>query len=150
MGLRSKHFTKQFFERHFAEELKKNEIDLQNGYPDTGNGLYSMKLPHAAWKEINNQQRTHLNLLEQHAPLCFFMLIAGLSFTKLTVILQIWHIIGRFMYNIGYRWKGPNGRILGVFIFTLPSAIGLLGLAFASGWNLGGGVDGFISFAVGK
>lgn len=35
-----------------------------NGYPDSGNGRYSMDLSYAEWYSFNNWQRVHYNFLE--------------------------------------------------------------------------------------
>jgi uncharacterized membrane protein YecN with MAPEG domain len=114
MGTREKFFTKEFFEKNFPEELKKNEIDLKHGYPDVGSGFYAQKLPHDQWKEINNLQRVHMNFLETITPAVVTMLISGLVYTRITIILQVAYIIGRILFLVGYKKSGPKGRLVGM------------------------------------
>lgn len=148
MGVRKKHFTKEFFEKNFPEELKNKEIDLKAGYPDVGSGLYSHKLSHAAWKDINNAQRAHFNFLETFAPIALFMLISGLVYTRLTVILQIAYVIGRFLYTSLYKSKGPNGRLLGALINLTVLAVFMITSLIAA-FQLGGGVEGLTGLITG-
>lgn len=149
MGPRKKVFTKEFFEKHFPNELKAGEIDLKVGYPDTGSGLYSMKLSHKDWAAVNNAQRTHINFLEVFAPMALFYLISGLVFPRLTVILEIANIIGRICYNTGYIAGGPKGRILGAAInLTVMSVLAITTLTAA--YQIGGGIDGLVKLLTGQ
>jgi uncharacterized MAPEG superfamily protein len=149
MGARKKYFTKDFFEKNFPAELKNGEIDTRYGYPDVGSGQYSMKLPHAAWRDINNAQRGHLNFLETALPVVIFSLVAGLSYTRLTVLLQIAYTVGRFFYASLYKAKGPEGRLIGVLILDL-ALVALFITSALSAWSLGGGFDGLKTLIVGK
>ena len=57
-------FMRQFDDIHakaFPGKTKAPEF----GYPDTGCGYYSKKLPYADWLKMNNGQRAQINFLEQ-------------------------------------------------------------------------------------
>lgn len=66
--LRYKYFSQEFLEKHFGEEHRKafpNDKKLpKGGYPDTGSGVYSRKLPYKEWFELNVGQRIHGNYVE--------------------------------------------------------------------------------------
>ena len=81
-GTRKQTFGKQYMEENFGEkhrlalgpETKPND----EGYPDTGTGIYSMSLPYKKWYEFNLKQRGHLNFLETVVQAMVFTLVAGL------------------------------------------------------------------------
>jgi len=54
MPLRKKYFTSDFLQSNFGELHKTNFGDSPaiNGYPDTGNGIYTDKLSFAAWYDF--------------------------------------------------------------------------------------------------
>jgi hypothetical protein len=55
------------------------------------------------------------------------------------------YIVGRVLYGIGYRAKGPAGRTVGVVLLD-PALLALLISAIMSGVALSGGVGGLTHF----
>ncbi|CAG9325812.1 unnamed protein product [Blepharisma stoltei] len=130
---RLKTFTPRFMKENFTEEFIEafhREPDFQ-GYPDTGSGRFSKKLPLKDWYDFNNAQRIQWNYLEgAHAPLVCIP-IAGLEFPYWTIGLGAAYIIGRTVYSIGYKMSGSRGRGIGAAILDI-SLLGLLIVAFVS------------------
>lgn len=146
---RKKVFTLEFFKKNFEKELKEDGIDTRLGYPDVGSGYYSQKLSHSEWKQINNAQRGHVNFLETVVPVLMFMLVSGLSFPRLTIILQTVYVVARWFYAANYTKSGPKGRYAPVMVIYF-CFVSLSLTAFASAYLLGGGIEGLVSTFVGK
>eukprot|EP01101_Sappina_pedata_P009924 TRINITY_DN6130_c0_g1_i1.p1 TRINITY_DN6130_c0_g1~~TRINITY_DN6130_c0_g1_i1.p1 ORF type:complete len:176 (+),score=93.84 TRINITY_DN6130_c0_g1_i1:65-592(+) len=139
--LRNKLFTKAFVSEHFPE--LKGQFP-KGGYPDTGNGRFSDKLSFEQWKQFNDYQRVHQNFVEGVATSITLQLICGLFFPRLAAILGFIYIIGRFIYGVGYRSKGANGRFIGVLFFDVALLL-LLGGSLFGAFTNGGGVNGFLN-----
>ncbi len=144
-SLRRSLFDKPFFEKNFPE-LKDNIPD--SGYPDNGSGVFSHKLPLDKWMLFNCAQRCHMNYLEGIIPILAFLLVSGLVYTRLAFICGMVYLMGREMYNIGYKNKGASGRIVGALI--LDAALLVLFVAsLMAAWNLGNGFDGMMKLVLG-
>jgi len=136
-GKRSKLFTPEFYEKHFPSW--KGKITSTEGYPDMGSGRISDKLNDSDWFAFNNAQRAHYNYLEQAHTVVIALLIAGLTYTRLSILLGAVYIIGRELYSWGYRSGGPKARTPGAVTQDL-SLLALIVIAFMSAWSLGGGL----------
>lgn len=90
----------------------------RSGYPDTGNGRYSMDWSYAQWFEFNLWQRVQYNFLEQLTPILVWVLIGALYQPLASAILGFVYFIGRIFYSIGYC-KSPAHRVVGAIICDL-------------------------------
>ena len=134
---RAKAFSQEFLNKHFGEQHKKDfgvEI-TKGGYPDMGSGRYSDKLTYKEWYEFNNAQRAHYNFIEQIGPILTLLLVAAIRLPTAAGWLGLTYCVGRLLYTIGYVFKGPKGRMIGVLLVDV-GLIGLVGTAFASAWKL--------------
>ena len=64
---RSKLFPQDWMEEKFGKahsEALNGSMIGKGGYPDHGNGRYTMEAGYAAWMEFNKAQRIHYNYLE--------------------------------------------------------------------------------------
>eukprot|EP00330_Aristerostoma_sp_ATCC50986_P006957 CAMPEP_0114581532 /NCGR_PEP_ID=MMETSP0125-20121206/5633_1 /TAXON_ID=485358 ORGANISM="Aristerostoma sp., Strain ATCC 50986" /NCGR_SAMPLE_ID=MMETSP0125 /ASSEMBLY_ACC=CAM_ASM_000245 /LENGTH=173 /DNA_ID=CAMNT_0001773819 /DNA_START=86 /DNA_END=607 /DNA_ORIENTATION=+ len=137
MGARQRYFTKEFMQENFGE-LHKKEFGTDApslGYPDSGSGFYSQKLPYKAWFELNNAQRTHYNFVEQLGIAVPMTLCAGLASPIYASILGFSYAAGRMLYTLGYTVDGPKGREYGAVVANV-SLIGLQALSFYSGFRV--------------
>jgi len=139
-SLRSKLFTKAFYEKNFPS-WKKDGLPTESGYPDNGSGILSHKLSPSDWVTFNNAQRAHYNYLEGIIPCMMSLLVGGLYFPKYASILGGAYIFGRALYTGGYKMKGPKGRVVGAIICDL-ALVGLFGMAMYGTWGLAGGLEG--------
>ena len=89
------------------------------GHPDDGNGYYSAQLSYANWYHFNNSVRSHLNFLETAIPVAIMAAITCLYQPLWGLICMVMLAVGRFLYAVGYRAKGPKGRVLGAIIVDL-------------------------------
>lgn len=55
---------KENIEAEHIKNIKGAKSYPDQGYPDTGSGLYSKKLSYKDWFEFNLTQRVHANFLE--------------------------------------------------------------------------------------
>jgi len=136
-GMRRKLFSKEFYEKHFP--TWKGKIHSNEGYPDMGSGRISDKLADSDWFAFNNAQRAHYNYLEQAHTVVIALVIAGLTYTRLSILLGAVYIIGRELYSWGYRSGGPKARTPGAITQDL-SLLVLIITAFMSAWAIGGGL----------
>ena len=116
-------FMKQFDEIHkqaFPEKAKSPVL----GYPDTGNGWYSRKLPYHEWFKFNNAMRCQINFLEHltFAILCPILI----SFTKPTaaLLVAIGIFVGRVIFTLSYSSGGPAARLPGALIMDFALFVG--------------------------
>ncbi|CDW87877.1 mapeg family protein [Stylonychia lemnae] len=109
-------FMRQFDEIH-EQSFGKGTKPPKLGYPDTGNGWYSKKLPYKQWYEMNVAQRMHLNYLEGITFVILVSIIGGISYPMEVFYAQIAYIIGRQLFAVAYYNMGP--------IFRVPGVIGL-------------------------
>jgi len=136
---RKKYFNKEFFKENFP-----GINAAKSGYPDTGNGHYAARLSPTEWIAFNNAQRVHLNYLENLVPHLTFLLTTGIMYPRFAVVLGWVFMIGRTLYTIGYLRHGPEGRRIGARV--AGTAHMLLALAaVATSYQLGGGIQGFIT-----
>ncbi|KAJ3090006.1 hypothetical protein HK102_004934 [Quaeritorhiza haematococci] len=98
-------------------------------YPDMGCGRYAAKLDDKSWEEFNNIQRTHYNYVEQIGSVISLELLSGLFFPKFAAVTGFIYIIGRQVYTMGYKSRGPQGRMAGSGIQNL-AFLTLLGSVF--------------------
>ena len=86
--MRAKVFKGKFFkESGFVEQHKtafKGENPGNLGYPDTGNGRYSMKLQYKEWYQFNCAQRCHMNYIEGLPLIVVGTLVGGIAYPFLT------------------------------------------------------------------
>jgi uncharacterized membrane protein YecN with MAPEG domain len=145
MDVRKELFTKEFFEKNFPE-LKgaKGYTGSNGGYPDMGSGQFSNKLPLDQWLKLNNTIRPHYNYIEGLAPIMLFILVSGLYYTRFTLVMGILYIVGRQLYYMGYRAKGPTGRGVGVLMLDL-ALISLLVTSILTTFHYGGGMNGLMN-----
>lgn len=144
MGVRKELFTKAFFEKNFPEVRNLTAHTGSNGgYPDGGSGHFASRLSLDEWLKLNNYVRAHYNYLEGLTPIVLFHLISGLYYTKLTLLMGVLYIIGRQMYAIGYRAKGPSGRGYGVLLVDIALLITLI-TSIMTVVHYGGGLNGLI------
>ena len=113
-------YMRRFDEIHMKEVGGKAP---QMGYPDMGNGRYSVDLSYDQWFTFNNWQRAHYNYLEQLTPTLIWILISCAYQPLAAAILGFFVFIGRTFYAIGYC-STPNSRVIGAIIVDL----GFLGL----------------------
>jgi len=140
---RKKYFNKEFFKENFP-----GINAAKSGYPDTGNGYYAAKLAPTEWIAFNNAQRVHLNYLESLAPHLLFLLTSGIMYPRFATACGWIYMIGRTIYTIGYLRHGPSGRVIGARVAGV--AHGSLALAaLLSAYQLGGGIQGFITLVRG-
>ena len=131
---RLKTFTKKFHKDNGFDELhrtafKKGPADM--GYPDTGNGRYSMKLPYKEWYKFNCAQRVHMNYIEGFTVFVLGTFITGLIHPHLTFGIQCVYLIGRQLYSQGYM-KGAQYRLIGAYLYQLANlAVFVLGFKAA-------------------
>ena len=95
---RIKIFKGKFFKEYgFVEQHLSafKEIPAKLGYPDTGNGRYSMKLSYKEWYQFNCAQRCHMNYIEGFALIVIATLISGIVYPQWTFGIQVIYIIGR-------------------------------------------------------
>ena len=119
MRARIQVFTRKFMEQFDAEHraaFPNHEQAPKFGYPDTGNGYYSKKLPYADWFKMNNGQRCQINFLEHLNFLILGPIIGAFYYPLVAVILQCFIFVGRLAFSIGYTVKGPSGRLAGALI----------------------------------
>ena len=108
-------FMATFDEQHETEVGGKAP---RGGYPDTGNGKYSVKLSYAEWFEFNNAQRVQYNFLEQIVPIFIWVFVSALYQPLVAAIFGLTYFVGRFFYSIGYL-KSPAQRVFGAIICDL-------------------------------
>ncbi|CAF1064474.1 unnamed protein product [Didymodactylos carnosus] len=71
------------------------------------------------------------------------LLVAGLAQPRLAALFGLLYIVGREVYNQGYRRAGSKGRRIGAGILDL-SLIVLWGMALYTCFSWGGGISGFL------
>ena len=67
VGNRGKIFNKEYMSQYSKAHKEAFGSDLAEGtfgYPDMGNGRYSIDLDYGEWYSFNNWQRVHYNYLE--------------------------------------------------------------------------------------
>ena len=121
----NKNFLKQHQEAFGAESQPSKE-----GYPDTGNGIYSKQLSYKQWYEFNLNQRCHMNCMETVLQQMLFMLVAGVHYPKVSYILGGIACAGRVFYAYGYA-RDPKLRMPG-FILTMGSMMSSFFVSLAS------------------
>eukprot|EP01017_Pseudomicrothorax_dubius_P025676 TRINITY_DN2798_c0_g1_i1.p1 TRINITY_DN2798_c0_g1~~TRINITY_DN2798_c0_g1_i1.p1 ORF type:complete len:174 (+),score=13.76 TRINITY_DN2798_c0_g1_i1:43-564(+) len=133
---RRKHFNKEFMDQFREEHQREIGEPLPDlGFPDIGSGRYSAKLSYKSWFEFNNAQRTHQNFIEALTVVISCTLTGGLRFPIPATIIGGLHFIGRLIYIIGYRFKGPRGRSIGAVLNILTTSAIML-LALISGFAI--------------
>ena len=142
VSLRKKIFSEQFFKAMFpGADYKEYYL---NGYPDMGSGRFSEKLSFEEWLRFNSHQRSHYHYVENIAFIVLLTLISGLFCVPFTVACAAFYLLGRFLYSMGYRTAGPNGRQPGAYIMVIVQML-LLGNAVYHLWGAGGGLSGLMN-----
>ena len=117
---RFKYFTKDFMAQFNQEHQEAFGADAPaGGHPDDGNGYYAQKLSYADWYNYNNTVRSHMNFLETAIPVAVMVLITSIFQPLWALICAAGLVTGRILYAIGYRVKGPKGRVCGAIIVDL-------------------------------
>ena len=75
----------------------------KGGYPDCGSGRYTMEAGYKAWFEFNTAQRIHMNYKDNVDQMICLLLMTGLHDPKTTAIVGWVYIVGRALYQIGYK-----------------------------------------------
>jgi hypothetical protein len=128
---RRKHFSEDYMRRF--EEIHEREVGgkvPKGGYPDMGNGRYTLDWQYDQWFSFNNWQRVHYNYLEHYTAIVVFMLISIFYHPLACAILGFIYALGRLIYTIGYV-KTPNMRGLGAIVLDL-ALVGLFILSLVS------------------
>mmetsp|Transcript_34288 Transcript_34288/g.24795 ORF Transcript_34288/g.24795 Transcript_34288/m.24795 type:complete len:108 (+) Transcript_34288:227-550(+) len=79
--------------------------------PDSGDGRYSEKLPHAQWAEFNSRNRAHMNFVEFLPIYVITLLSGGFVFPMWSMIFGYILVAARLVYMISYVSCGPSARI---------------------------------------
>ena len=87
----------KFGETHRKEFGENSKLSVL-GYPDMGNNLYAMQLPHKAWLTINNAVRAHENITYRLPSVFTNWFIASLWYPNATLFLVINYIIVQSFY----------------------------------------------------
>lgn len=106
-----------------------------------GNGRFADKLSFDDWLAFNNAQRAHYNFIEGLPTILVLLLVSGLFCTKCTVLLGAVYFVGRALFGLGYRSRGPTGRFLGTVLLDL-ALVALLLTSVWGAWNFAGGLSG--------
>jgi len=72
------------------------------------------------------------------------VLVSGLFYTRLTVVLGIIYMIGRFLYSLGFVLKGAKARGPGFGLLIISQTILNVAALYGS-YNAGGGLQKLIS-----
>ncbi|CAF0872493.1 unnamed protein product [Rotaria sordida] len=141
-SVRKRFFNKDFYQNKFPEYKRLGKVMRPDGgYPDDGQGRLADKLDDEQWFIFNNYRRAHMNYLEGGFAVLIPLLIAGLSYTRLTFFIGIAYIIGREIYSQGYRGAGSKGRLVGVLILDL-ALLALWSMALYTCFHWGNGLNG--------
>ena len=115
LRIRRQVFTGKFL-KQFSDEHKKatgNPRVPDMGYPDTGNGWYSQKLPYADWFLFNCVQRIHINFLEGFTLVVLVSLVGGIQYPVYAFYGQLIYILGRALYSHFYYMRGHDAILIG-------------------------------------
>ena len=109
--VRMEYFSvEQMKERHGQEHQmvagKEVDSEQKGGYPDNGNGKYTIAAGYKCWYEMNLRQRVHGHYLEGIAQLLCCELVAGFYLPKVITILGATYFLARLGFNIAYM-GGP-------------------------------------------
>ena len=77
------------------------------------------------------------------------LLIAGLSYTRVSFWLGLLYIVGREIYSQGYRRSGSKGRLIGVLILDV-SLLLLWSMALYTCFHWGNGFKGLSKLIFGS
>ena len=116
-------FMSQFDKIHnaaFPDQPKAPEF----GYPDSGNGYYSKKLPYSDWFNMNNAQRCQVNFLEHLTYAILLPIIVYPSHPTAALNIAIMVFIGRLIFTLSYSTGGPGARLPGALIMDAAIFIG--------------------------
>ena len=69
------------------------------------------------------------------------LLIAGLSYTRVTFFAGLAYIVGREIYSQGYRRSGSKGRLIGALILDF-ALLTLWSMALYTCYHWGNGLSG--------
>ena len=98
---RSKLFPQEWMEEKFGkthtEALNGSKIG-KGGYPDHGNGRYTMEAGYAAWMEFNKAQRIHYNYLEHISQTICMFLVCGLYYPMATTCIGGLYVAARILF----------------------------------------------------
>ena len=124
--------------KKFEEDHKKALPNVplpEFGFPDCGNGRFSVHLTYAQWHLMSCGQRVQHNYLETISFAMFACLVAGIHFAQYTFYCQIMYLVGRLVYALGYLYGGGNYRLAGAITMD-AGLIGILGMAGSCIYNL--------------
>ena len=93
---------------------------------------------------FNNYQRAHYNYVEGVATAITLELVCGLFHPGVAVFAGLFYIIGRALYAVGYRSRGPKGRLIGALMIDVALVVFLF-FTFTSLYKAGGGYEGLLS-----
>ena len=110
--------NKEFLAEKFGTEHEQafpGDKLYDGGWPDMGNGRYTMAAGYKAWMEINKGQRVYLNYNEQIQQITACMMIAGLVLPITTAVWGGIYVLCRLGYVCAYM-SAPKRR----FLFVPP------------------------------
>ena len=125
-GDRRRMFTEEFLKEKFGEEHEREvggEI-ARGGFPDVGDGRYTMACEYKDWYSFNKNQRVHQNLLEAIGPVLVSEAIIGLKYPLVPIIAGSLYIVFRLAFGCLYS-RNVNKRAL-AFPFLFFYQIGIL------------------------
>lgn len=141
-SVRRRFFNKDFYEKKFPQYRSLTDVlNVDSGYPDDGQGRLADQLDDRDWFVFNNYRRAHYNYLEGSLPVIVPLLIAGLSYTRVTFILGLVYIVARELYSQGYRRSGSKGRLIGAIIIDFV-LLALWSMAIYTCFHWGNGFQG--------
>ncbi len=132
---RNTYFSEEYMRRFEEEHEREVGGKLpKGGYPDMGNGRYTIDWTYDQWFIFNNYQRAHYNYMEQLTQVIVWILISCFYQPLAAAILGFIYALGRLIYSLGY-YKSPNLRGIGALILDLPFlALFILSLVTIGNW----------------
>lgn len=132
MCSRRRFFTYEYMKQNFGiQHVEATGRDVSaGGYPDMGSGLYAKGLGEKGWKDFNNSMRGHQNYKENFTLLlATFMLLGYVAPISAAISLAV-VVLGRVLYDVGYRIGGAGGKIrsLGALTFDVVMLGGFIAL----------------------
>ena len=116
-------FMSKFDELH-KKTMPQSAKAPEFGYPDTGNGYYSKRLPYPEWFKMGNAQRCQINFLEHLNYVILAPLLISLSHTTAALVVAVMIFFGRFIFTVSYYTGGPSARLPGALIMDAGIFIG--------------------------
>ena len=127
MRIRIATFRRRFmnqFDKIHHEAFSWAEKAPEFGYPDSGNGRYSKKLPYPDWFNMGNGQRCQINFLEHMTFAILAPVLISFSYPMPALVIAVGIFTGRLIFTISYSTGGPAARLPGALIMDLALFVG--------------------------